>query len=280
MSFEEFGALLGDAGRQWGDPAKFHFIPNLHESLLGRDDRYQSQWASLSDGERAMYEQQIADKIKSAEARAIRDHRTEEARHKNLLGSGVPMKDVTQICNIEVKSTTATEAVECFLSDERSLLVLSGTRGCGKTFAASWGCDHWCERYAVKHAVENWDRWEEPYGFGAKVGPLRYPEFLFIDVSKLTRLSRYSDKDMAKVENPRLLVIDDLGVEYLDDKGSFLSTIDGIINSRYASTKKTVITTNLPSTKFKERYGERIADRIRESGQFVEISDKSLRGSK
>jgi DNA replication protein DnaC len=77
------------------------------------------------------------------------------------------------------------------------------------------------------------------------------------------------------------MVIDDLGVEYLDKNGNFLQRLDELIDERYSNYRQTIITTNLNVKAFKERYGERVADRIREGfefgGAFMELAESSMR---
>ena len=79
----------------------------------------------------------------------------------------------------------------------------------------------------------------------------------------------------------RVIVIDDLGVEYLDKNGYFSHRLDELIDERYSNYRKTVITTNLNAKAFQTRYGARVADRIREGfkhgGAYVEIAMGSLR---
>ena len=79
----------------------------------------------------------------------------------------------------------------------------------------------------------------------------------------------------------KLMVIDDLGIEYLDKNGNFLQRLDELLDERYSNFRKTIITTNLNADAFKDRYGERVADRMREGftwgGGFIELADDSMR---
>src|SRR5262249_31101876 len=84
---------------------------------------------------------------------------------------------------------------------------------------------------------------------------------LFVKAPSLARIDR------AKVPgllNAHALVLDDLGVEYIDAKGFLSSLLDELIDHRYDLRLPTVITTNLDAAAFKERYGARVIDRIRE----------------
>lgn len=149
-----------------------------------------------------------------------------------------------------VGPTEAMKAVQASFGD---VLVLSGGIGTGKTLAACW----WAEK-------------------GAKPGT-PFPGSVFMTAAELARWPRY---DMAKMsallERPHL-VIDDLGTEYMDDKGNFMAVLDEVIGTRCANMRRTVITTNLSAKGFRERYGARITDRIVECGRFVSIAGDSLR---
>jgi DNA replication protein DnaC len=130
----------------------------------------------------------------------------------------------------------------------QGIAVLSGNPGCGKTVAA-------CS-------------WLYAGGFG-----------LFVKSSRLARWDRYDDSEMRRLLGASRLVLDDLGTEYQDTKGNFDSILDEVIDVRYDKRLSTVITTNLDAAAFKARYGERIADRIRECGKFVSLATKSMRGA-
>lgn len=130
------------------------------------------------------------------------------------------------------------------------LLVLSGAAGSGKTAASCW----WLM--------------QSPRG-------VRDPRFT--TAARLARLSKFDSEAMGEVLRAGRLVIDDLAVEYSDEKGFFLSLLDEIVNERYAEKLPTLITTNIDAATFKARCGERIADRVREAGRFVSLDNPSLR---
>jgi len=78
----------------------------------------------------------------------------------------------------------------------------------------------------------------------------------------------------------RALVFDDLGTEYTDRRGYVKTRLDVIIDSRYREFRPTLITTNLNVGSFRERYGERVADRLREGGAWFEFQAGSMRSGK
>jgi len=100
---------------------------------------------------------------------------------------------------------------------------------------------------------------------------------LFLRASTFAATSRYDAKHRETVFAAPALVLDDLGAEYLDDKGSFLVDLDELIDTFYANRRPLLITTNLDRDRFYQRYGSRIRDRLRECGAFWETKSGSLR---
>jgi len=133
--------------------------------------------------------------------------------------------------------------------DREGVLVLSGEKGSGKTVGAAWWALH-------------------------RDRPTR-----FLRASALARLSRYADERAELYENCRALVLDDVGAEYSDEKGSFVSDLDELIDTFYGDRRRLVITTNCDGKKFRERYGERITDRLAECGWWEVITDTSMRAA-
>jgi DNA replication protein DnaC len=127
-----------------------------------------------------------------------------------------------------------------------TFLVLSGGAGCGKTVAAA--------------------EWLLGKGHG-----------LWLSASALARWKRYDEAEMRRLCDAPALVVDDLGTEYLDDKGNFLALFDELINERYEGARPTVFTTNLAVDAFRERYGARIISRLAEVGRFVTVDGPDLR---
>lgn len=221
-------------------------------------DIWRQMRGSMTDEEWAAHDAKL-----QAEAEERTRRAEEEVRVERLAwlvqDVGVPAKDIARIEGAEgISETRAMRAVREQLAERLMLVVLSGTRGSGKTTAAAW----WLAQRQPKH---DYVYTQNPF---------------FIDANHLARWPRYDDSKMERIEKALCLVIDDLGVEYDDKQGNFRSLFDALVNARYASMLPTVITTNLNAEQFKERYGERVADRIREVGRFVSIADESLRGRK
>lgn len=180
----------------------------------------------------------------------------EEARRNGQLAVRVAIADLDlperALALLEAGTVRQTEAISV-LAKPAAIVVLSGTPGCGKTVAAA----KWLYDFAQK---------TQRAGF-------------WLTASRLARWPRYSDHDMERLLKPPRLVIDDLGTEFLDEKGSFMATLDEVLNERYAHKRATIITTNLNLAAFKLRYEERIVDRIREDGRFVSLASPSLRST-
>jgi len=170
---------------------------------------------------------------------------------------GVPERILTNLGVL--KETRSVNTVRAFALCPREAwcLVLSADKGAGKsTAAATW-------------LYENVPADKNAYTY-------RY----WWTGTRIARMSSYAS-ELDKMMASRLMVIDDLGVEYLDKNGNLLQKLDELIDWRYSNYLRTILTTNLNAGEFKDRYGERIADRIREGfqygGSFMEFSDPSMR---
>jgi hypothetical protein len=187
------------------------------------------------------------------EARRAAVEAEQRATCEALLGQGAPVRAL-RCARGELHVSAALSAAQEELSAGSVLVALSGAPGLGKTVAALW----WLLR--ARPARANVSR-------AAR----------FVSAPALARVRRYSDDQMSDLLRARALVIDDLGVEFDDEKGAFRSLLDEVTNARYAAEFPTLITTNLPSKRFVARYGERLVDRIREAGEFVALTGESMR---
>lgn len=124
-------------------------------------------------------------------------------------------------------------------------LVISGSLGSGKTYAAAAIMNDACER-----------------------GPRPRP--VFITIGEFIRAISVSDNDPALLRiarESRLLVFDDLGAE-ANATEAFNGQLLALFDHRYARRMRTVITTNTDgslteiSRTFTNRYGQRVSERI------------------
>lgn len=191
-----------------------------------------------------------------------------------LAAFGVSEKDVQVLKG----SLVETPAVKTITGGDHVMTVLAGTTGSGKTVAAVADLLSYLKSITGAAWKLSLDRCEihelsrpRPSFPKEKFNPL------FLKAAKLARWPRYEDEAMDQLLFSKFLIIDDLGVEFFDVKGSYAALLDEVIDERYANARKTVLTTNLDVAAFKARYGERLIDRLRESGRFVNVSTPSLR---
>lgn len=182
----------------------------------------------------------------------------------SLRHQGIPQRIIDNIKS-DVIQTSCVKAVQEFLKSPKEAwcLVLSGHKGCGKSTAGAFFLSE-----KTKNSI---------------TAPPR--DMQWWTASRVARVSGY-DAYLEKMMKVPLMVIDDLGVEYMDKNKYFSHRLDELIDERYSNYRKTVITTNLNAKDFQARYGERVASRIKEgfkhgnpSNQtwFVHINEKSLR---
>lgn len=162
----------------------------------------------------------------------------------------VPEVHLESVYDRDPEPCPALTAVRAFMANPRQvLLVLSGGVGVYKTGSACWA--------------------------------LTFKPGRFVPCDELGRLAGSREgEDVNQWRATRgtpLLVVDDLGGEYVDDKGWMVRVVNGLIDYRYSNRLKTIVTTNLDAKTFKATYGDRVFDRVREAGQFVNIGGKSMR---
>lgn len=184
------------------------------------------------------------------------------AKTRGIADAGIPRMFVEKVAG----ALEPTKALAEVGSTGDDLVVLAGVSGCGKTVAAC----AWLYRFLMQDSCYS-TRESLP------VAAPRFIQPLFVTSARLSRWDRYDGAAMASLLKADRLVLDDLGNEYSDTKGNFLAILDEVVADRAANRRPTVVTTNLDAVAFKARYGERIADRIRESGRFVSLSGGSMR---
>jgi DNA replication protein DnaC len=206
------------------------------------------------------WQERMREKLKEREQEV---RRVTGVAQREFLGKlDLPAKDLDLFKSDAFRRTAAVEA----LAKAAVLTVLSGGTGTGKTTAAAWWIYSWVNEPGNWGDVSEWGSAPKPRG-----------SVVFVTAAKLARWARYNDDKMDAILRASRLVIDDLGAEFLDAKGAYASLLDEVINERYAHRRPTVLTTNANLDDFKARYGERIADRIREAGRFIALGKDSMR---
>jgi len=74
-----------------------------------------------------------------------------------------------------------------------------------------------------------------------------------------------------------VLILDDLGAEYVNEKSAWMPVLDHVMNRRYEEGRITILTANVDPQHFAERVGARIADRFREAGRLIPCGNLSVR---
>jgi DNA replication protein DnaC len=186
----------------------------------------------------------------TAELEAAERARAERAEQQHRIA--VEMKDAGKFparfvdAALAPSDTPAMRLGSTHLASKKTVLVLAGSVGCGKTTAAAW--------IALNAG-------------GSSPG--------FIRAASLERRGRYDKRLDPWLESRSSLVIDDLGDEVVHDV--FRSLLDEVCDMFYADGRRLVITTNLLEKGFVERYGQRLASRLSEVGSWASCGNRDLR---
>lgn len=239
-----------------------------HERRMREDPAYRSEQEALEAKER---EREAAEERRQAEAQrqALAKHRGEKGipeftwRHLDAFRAG----------SFEAPGPAAEALrwVSRFLANDPPgwlFLLLAGEPGLGKTVAASW--------YADAPWIGTELGWKgEPRTVTREVNAR------FVTATELARQSAFDAEWWGALRDAARLVIDDLGVERLDDKGWALSNLVDLLLHRHAHQLPTVITMNIGQQTFEARYaahdGGRLRDRLAQSAWFVVLKGPSLR---
>lgn len=204
----------------------------------------QSRW---TDEQWAEHDAKVA--AQRAEQERQETEQKTKSRASDLSDAGWPTRAI-EAARVADETKPAVARVLAWNSREENVLVLSGQPGCGKTTAAAV--------WALRRA------WAP----------------VFLRATAFAASSRYDQERRENWLRADALVLDDLGAEYADTKGNFLVDLDELVDTFYGDKRPLLITTNCTDVEFKQRYGARIVDRIRECGSFYGIRTGSLRGKR
>ncbi|MCF0185470.1 MAG: hypothetical protein HUJ98_03150 [Bacteroidaceae bacterium] len=113
--------------------------------------------------------------------------------------------------------------------------------------------------------------------------PNRYDNSIYgmriIDTKDLMLIAKNSREEFHKLVKAPMLGIDDLGTEPAEmmDYGNILTPVVDLISKRNEEQCFTMITTNLQPKQIRERYGNRIADRLNEMVEKIIFENPSYR---
>lgn len=230
-------------------------IPITSALRAWRGDGHALDFAAITEEDRIAWQRERELEVAQEREREARSTAT-EARKRLLLANGFPLRSVEHAIADDGNSATIA-FLRTWDRADRCVVALAGANGVGKTVAATW----WAMR--------------------APIAPL------FVRATTFARSSRYRAGDPADGGDPGkcrwidapALVFDDVADEDMGRGGALLTDLDELVDTYYGGKKALIITTNLPAAAFAERYGARIADRLRECGAFFEDDSPSRRGS-
>lgn len=183
----------------------------------------------------------------------------------HLERSGVPER-VADILRGNLDVTPPVRAVRNWWGTGASFLLLHGDTGRGKSVAAASALLEM--RRVVRWNGGERSRWDSS-------------ECSFESADELARMSYFGEEQhqtMKHLGKVTCLVLDDLGAELMTE--GWRATLDALLAERFGRTRcRTVLTTNVSTRRpkdgvpspFEERYGTRIARRIRESGAVIAV---------
>ncbi len=184
-------------------------------------------------------------------------------RLESLREAGLGEREIALLATAEQKP--ALVAARQWLASDSDFLLLSGGAGTGKTIAAAVVLSDF--RDSEKEPSINFDRKRQLPRGAMMVRAVAGPAIGLFDEA--------SQKKVEQMRGVAFLVIDDMGTEMLTDV--WRQNLDDVIDYRYSNKLRTIITTNLTPDAFKERYGARIADRIRHTAKIVLVGADSMR---
>jgi len=180
--------------------------------------------------------------------------RWDESRRQEVLSVrerlnrlGVPRPLAEQLGDRNYRPSEALDsAIDWFQSKPRpSLLLLMGGTGIGKTFAAG----HLLTLIPNGQMIHAFEFYQQ----------------------------RRSEESFLALQSASFLVLDDLGCEPPDGFEEWRRTVATLLGQRLDMRMESCITTNLSAKEFRDRYGDRLADRIRAYGKVALLTGKSLR---
>ena len=175
-----------------------------------------------------------------------------------LIDRGCPVLVAEAVANVDrslkVQPLDAIKAALGWLNLDtaergRTILVLAGVRGRGKSFAAG--------HVLSRHPGGVFARW-------ANARHISNALYRRNDDPALASMLR-------RAESAPMLIIDDMGWEHLDQHGYIRGAFVGLLDDRIQSKLRTLITTNMNEEDFRARYGDALHDRVRGYGTWVDV---------
>lgn len=255
MSYKKIDEALGEADLVPPIPHEIAIVEKAAEIALGASDHVSAE-RLRKEADRLWLErdQALAAQRESSDLRAKASRVS--LRSTLLSTCGFPERAIYAAIDDFDRRNPASVALNALPPSRSSrsgktVVVLSGGLGCGKTVAAT--------------------RWVAE---GDDTKPL------FVRAAAFEAIGRYDRKWRERWTTASSMVLDDLGAEYGDAKENFLAILDELFDVVYSHPIPCVVTTNLLLKDFRLRYGERIYSRLRECAEWRNVSGPDLRGRK
>lgn len=177
------------------------------------------------------------------------------------------MPEIHREALYNVIQTPVIQAIKAWNCEEKSIMILLGGKGVGKSFAAARAFVDFIGRRTPP------DLWNRPYDWA------RFAEDAcgVLEWCHIYALSNDRD-ELDRAVKATFLVLDDLSTE--DATPAAVSRINYLINARYEKKRPTVITGNAGLEDFIARYGDRVFDRLKQSAYIVTCKGENLRDVK
>lgn len=190
-----------------------------------------------------------------------------ECCYKNAFKSQIENSGKQFVVTQEAKDNCAIIS-DWLYCQQKPFLILQGSVGNGKTSSAK------CLLNVIRKNNFKYGTWDGNYS-DENLAMAEY------DAATLFEDLVYNRIDKNKVYTMPVLFIDDLGVEpeSYNYFGTILKPMHDVLRARYDRGLITIITTNLTAKLFREFYGERIFDRLKDSSLRVVFTHDSFRGS-
>jgi DNA replication protein DnaC len=174
---------------------------------------------------------------------------------------GVPIRTAEAVkhgCLSGFDERPAIATAREWVSGKKSMMLLYGGCGAGKTLAAAW---------TLLRSREVRGYTEHEVALDARGGR-------FIRACELTRLGQF-DGDWEHVLHVKWLVLDDFGTEL--NTPAFMARLNELIDHRYGNHLRTAITCNIRKDQLAAHLGPRIVSRMRDDGLVVGCGDDDMR---
>ncbi len=178
----------------------------------------------------------------------------DEWQYQALMRAGCPDRFVSLVRGT-LTDEEALNAARTWAADgSHWSLVLCGGPGSGKSTAAAWAL----HQFATRRYVPRWASCP--------------------DVAESNFWNPASELLKKRCRDAGVLVLDDLGAGAREENGKpWLAWLDGVLDTRWANKRKTIITSNRTADQLAAWLGLRMADRLNE-GKIVTVATKSMRG--